>query len=85
MTKLKLEEEKKQQLQLQNQNKIKILKLWISPTEEPWGGTYRHQGKGGQGDNPWPKARARLRLYGRRNAARAAFSRPCQGGARMAS
>ena len=33
-------------------------KLWISSLLNPKGGIYRHQGKGGQGDNPWPKARA---------------------------
>jgi len=26
--------------------------LCISPSSEPQGGIYRHQGKGGQGDNP---------------------------------
>jgi len=29
--------------------------LLICPTEEPQGGIYRHQGKGGQGANPDPK------------------------------
>ena len=49
------------------------------------GGIYMHQGNGGQGDNPWPKARVRPRPYSRGNSAQAAFSRPCQGGARLAS
>ena len=40
------------------------------------GGIYRHQGKGGQGDNPWPNVQARPRPYGRENAAIATFLRP---------
>ena len=54
--------------------------LWRTP-----GGIYRHQGKGGQGDNPWSKAQAQPRPYGRENVARAAFSLPCPGGARLAA
>ena len=39
-----------------------LLKLCISPTLEPKGGFYRHQGRGGPGDKPWPEAtRAALR------------------------
>ena len=68
MAKQKLEEEK-QQLQLQNQANIKILKLWICLLLNPKGDIYRHQGKGGQGDNLWPKARAWLRPYGHVSAA----------------
>ena len=38
--------------------------LWISPSEEPQGGIYRHQEKGGRGDKPWPKALARPHEHG---------------------
>ena len=31
--------------------------LYIS-LKNPQGGIYRHQGKGGQGDKPWPEALA---------------------------
>ena len=57
-------------------------KLCISPTLEPQGGIYRHQGNRGPGDKPWPKARRAPRPYGRGNAAQAAFSRPYGGRAR---
>ena len=67
-----------------NKNKKTTLTLCISPSEEPQWGIYRHQGKGGKGDNPWPKARRAPRLYGHGNAAKAAFSRPCGGHARDA-
>ena len=46
---------------------------------------YKHQGKGGQGDNLWPKTLARPRQYGRENAARAKFSRLYLGGAHSAA
>ena len=32
---------------------------------KPQGGFYRHQGRGGPGDKPWPEARLRKRGYGR--------------------
>ena len=46
------------------------------------GGIYRHQGKGGHVGSTWPKAQARAPPKGRGNAARVAFPRPRQGGAR---
>ena len=53
-----------------------LLKLCISPTLEPQGGIYRHQGNRGPGDKPWPEAARAPWPYGRENAARAAFSWP---------
>ena len=35
----------------------------ISPALEPQGGIYRHQGNGGQGDNPWPEARRAAAIW----------------------
>ena len=49
------------------------------PIQNPKGGIYRHQGKGGPGDKPWPKVWARLRPYCRKNAAMAVFSWPYGG------
>ena len=43
--------------------------------KNPQGSIYRHQGKGGQGDNLWPKTLVRPRQYYRGNAVRAAFLR----------
>ena len=84
MAKLKLEEGDK--TTTTPKNKITTTpKLQISPLQNPNRGIYRHQGKGGQEDNPWPKARARPCPYGPENTAHAAFSRPCQGCARPAA
>ena len=42
--------------------KKNILTLWISPSEEPQGGIYRHQEKGSQASNSWLKhGRSRAR------------------------
>ena len=45
----------------------------ISP-KEPQGDIYRHQGKGGQGDKPWPKV---LTRRAQRRLLRAVASVPC--------
>ena len=55
-------------LKLQHGEENYLNSLDIS-LKNPKGGIYRHQGKGGQGDNPWPKARAQPRPYGRGNVA----------------
>ena len=57
MAKLKLKEEGNKITTIPK-NKITTPKLWIFPLLNPKRGIYRQQGKGGQGDNPLPKARA---------------------------
>ena len=52
--------------------KTTLLSVYLSHLKNQ-GGIYRHQGKEGQGDNPWPKAGARPRTYGRGNVAQARF------------
>ena len=68
------EEEKLHYNTLNYKMKVRLLlKLCISPTLEPQGGFYRHQGNRGPGDqgtNPGPKRRARR---GHSMAARAAL------------
>ena len=60
------EEEKLHYTTLNYKMEMKLLlKLCISPTLEPRGGIYSHQGRGGPGDKPWPKPRRALRPYSR--------------------
>ena len=65
-------------------NQPKLSVLYISPSLKNQGGIYRHRRKGAWENNPWPEVLAQRSQHGRKNTAKATFSRPlwlCQGGA----